>query len=171
MADNIFRCNSLYDPDYTGAGHQPYGFDQIMDMYEHFTVIASKITVNIVGNQSSLPFWVGIALRPDNTSLTGVATQVLREQPDIKWRLMSGNLSNPPETLSLGFSAKKYFGKRAIVGDTLYRGNATSNPTEGAFFHVLIAPQNTSDDIQTQLVNIKINYVAVFTEPNILVSS
>jgi len=33
-----FSLNSLYDPDYTGGGHQPYGFDQLTQIYQRYKV-------------------------------------------------------------------------------------------------------------------------------------
>lgn len=30
--------NSLYDPDYTGTGHQPYQYDQIRTMYQYYLI-------------------------------------------------------------------------------------------------------------------------------------
>lgn len=47
-AEHVFRGNSLYDPDYTGVGVQPYGFDQYFpDLYDQYNCPASKITVYI----------------------------------------------------------------------------------------------------------------------------
>ena len=36
--------NSLFDPDFTGTGHQPYYFDQFATIYQRYTVIGSKLT-------------------------------------------------------------------------------------------------------------------------------
>lgn len=33
-----FRLNSLYDPDYAGGGHQPYGYDQFNGVYQKYRV-------------------------------------------------------------------------------------------------------------------------------------
>lgn len=41
----LFRANSIYDPDYTGAGHQPYGHDQLEEIYNHYCVDSAIITV------------------------------------------------------------------------------------------------------------------------------
>lgn len=41
----VFRGNSLFDPDYTGVGVQPYGYDQMCAIYNRYYVYASKITV------------------------------------------------------------------------------------------------------------------------------
>ena len=34
----IFSLSSLFDPDVTGTGHQPVGYDQIMALYEEYIV-------------------------------------------------------------------------------------------------------------------------------------
>lgn len=44
-----FRLNSLYDPDATGTGSQPTGFDQWMALYERYRVIACEVDL-VVGN-------------------------------------------------------------------------------------------------------------------------
>ena len=51
---HFFRANSLYDPDYTGTGHQPHGTDEMGLFFNHYTVISSKITVKFN------PLWNGI---------------------------------------------------------------------------------------------------------------
>jgi len=40
-----FRTNSLFDPDLTGTGHQPYGFDQWKTYYGTYMVTRSQIAV------------------------------------------------------------------------------------------------------------------------------
>lgn len=44
---HVFTGNKPYDPDYTGVGVQPYGYDQMMnaDMYRRYYCMGSKITV------------------------------------------------------------------------------------------------------------------------------
>lgn len=39
----LFRGNGMYDPDRSGTGHQPYGFDQISALYKYFNVAGSSI--------------------------------------------------------------------------------------------------------------------------------
>lgn len=41
----VFRGNSVYDPDYTGGGVQPYGYDQYMAIFNNYRVVASSIKV------------------------------------------------------------------------------------------------------------------------------
>lgn len=40
-----FRLNSVYDPDYTNAGHQPYGFDQMAGLYSFYRVVRGSYIV------------------------------------------------------------------------------------------------------------------------------
>lgn len=38
-----FRMNSIFDPDFTGVGHQPYGHDQWSPLYTTYVVLGSKL--------------------------------------------------------------------------------------------------------------------------------
>lgn len=41
----VWKCNSLFDPDQTGGGHQPYGFDQFKTYYATYSVKRSRCYV------------------------------------------------------------------------------------------------------------------------------
>lgn len=49
-APYIFRMNSIYDPDVTSAGHQPFGHDQYQAIYSKYCVIGAKVKVEILSN-------------------------------------------------------------------------------------------------------------------------
>lgn len=56
QASNVFRGNSCFDPDFTGIGSQPRGFDQWKLFYRRYRVIASKCTARastIAANNST----------------------------------------------------------------------------------------------------------------------
>lgn len=42
-AFNNFSMNSLFDPNRTGTGHQPYGFDQMTTFYNRYYVTGAKM--------------------------------------------------------------------------------------------------------------------------------
>lgn len=51
----VFRLNSLYDPDYTGVGHQPLYFDQLATLYERYKVYDVDIRVTATNNSATSP--------------------------------------------------------------------------------------------------------------------
>ena len=42
---HLWRANSIYDPDYSSAGHQPYGRDILAQIYNHYVVDKSVCTL------------------------------------------------------------------------------------------------------------------------------
>jgi len=40
--NQIFNLNSIFDPDRSGAGHQPYGFDQLSALYNRYRVLRTR---------------------------------------------------------------------------------------------------------------------------------
>lgn len=43
----VFRLNGMYDPDLSGAGHQPYYYDQWSSMYYNYRVYGAKVEVRV----------------------------------------------------------------------------------------------------------------------------
>lgn len=63
---HTFRMNSIYDPDYTGVGVQPYYHDTFVPLYDRYKVNAAKITVYISSSTSHKLNYVAIV--PSKTS-------------------------------------------------------------------------------------------------------
>ena len=49
---HAFRLNSLYDLDYTYAGHQPYGYDQLAAIFNKYQVTAIKMRFKLMTNSN-----------------------------------------------------------------------------------------------------------------------
>jgi len=80
----IFRLNSLFDPDYTGGGHQPMGHDELATLYDNYQV--TKVTWHVYSANLD-----DTTLRPMrcaawvNNVVTNAADQnEAEEQPDAK---------------------------------------------------------------------------------------
>ncbi len=43
--EKVYRLNSLFDPDLTDGGHQPYGYDQLTPLYRHYKVNGARVEV------------------------------------------------------------------------------------------------------------------------------
>lgn len=84
VASYVFRMNSLFDPDFSGTGHQPYYFDQLAALYSRYCVIGSKLTATftIIPNsvdgagtsQPNGPLVCAVWGDPTNTSTSTLQT-------------------------------------------------------------------------------------------------
>jgi len=157
----VFTANGLYDPNITGGSLSPAGFAQLIGSYEHYIVSHAKITV-IFTNNGATPTMVGIALEPDATGSTDV-NNMLELPYEQMVQLEGASVYGSSKTLSMSVNLSKYFGENVLKTSGIYRGDATSNPTEQAYFHCkAFAVKGGSADV---FITVKIEYTATFTEP------
>jgi len=163
VAKHLFSCNGLFDPNTTGSGHQPMYYDQMSLVYNHYTVIGSKIKiscVNVNGPSVSPAFWVSLAQNDDSTvTYQNLATQA--EQSDGQTRLSPAGATSLPRMTSK-WSAKKTFGGSVLANDNL-QGSVGTNPAEQTFW-VLCTQAVDGFSSVTMDVRIDIEYIAVWDE-------
>lgn len=71
----VFRGNSCFDPDYTGVGSQPAGFDSYAALYGNYRVHGSKITVAAISWATSAHQAAGcISITPSRDAGEGALT-------------------------------------------------------------------------------------------------
>lgn len=156
-----FRANSLYDPDFSGAGHQPMYFDEMSAIYNHWTVIGSKITATFVPReQGDGAAHVGIFCDDDLTVPTTVPE--LLEQLGTRCNTM-GFLGVIPKTVTAKYSAKKEYGGSILANNSL-QGSIANNPVEDSYFNVFAFSTNSSGGDFRVDVLVKIDYIAVWRE-------
>lgn len=170
----FFSANGLFDPNITGTGHQPMGFDQMMLMYEQYTVVSSKITcLCINASAASILNSAAIYLSPDTTQIA--APSRLLENGYITWKtftpvFLAGSFGN----LSLNCDVPTYMGrnrnKRSIVNDPDLFGTAAANPVEQIYFGILTFDPTLSN-ATTLDFTVQIEYEAIFWEPRKLTQS
>lgn len=154
-----FRSNDLYDPDYSGTGAQPYYFDQLMQMYNKFTVVGSKIMCTPFGSNTTGDAVIfGIYRDNDTTARTANLVESM-EAPGTKWIGVGDNNQNP-RRLTLTYSAKKVHGKNPIANPNL-AGTASASPTDQDFFRIFCGSPNTSQNPGAVYVNVVIEYTAL----------
>ncbi len=164
---HVYRLNSLFDPDFTGVGHQPIGFDQLMPMYDHYKVIGARVRVTFSNNDQSQA--QKVLLQVKDTSALDLDFNTTIENGQSRWCVLaSEGAGGNVKTLTINFSAKKFFNN--IDGDK-YQGTITTNPLEGAFLHVMGAPHEGTGDADIIKYNILIEYIAILTEPKTLTGS
>lgn len=165
----FFSANGCYDPDITGTGHQPMGFDQYMLLYNHFKVTSSKITVSFVSPATDTQadnVICAIYLDDSTNVVTNIHSAI--EQGTTVWKAVAAK-SVKPTVLAKKFNSNKFFYNKKNSSDLV--GNSGFNPTEGAFFNVLVGPMNPVDNPTDFRMLITIDYIVQFSERATLPSS
>lgn len=170
VATHIFRANSLYDPDSTETGHSPPNFDTWMSIYNHYTVIGSKITVSFTPTTTTSvnPGILGCMLTDSGTEVGSMSLTGMLEQGKVRYGRQPVGISNAnasSQRVVSKFSASKFFGKpkATIINDGTYRGSTTSNPTEQAWYEVFFASVEGNNPGAITVLAV-IDYIAILNE-------
>lgn len=161
-----FRGNSCYDPDYTGAGVQPYGWDEYTALYGNYQVKASKITVYFQSASSLGSEKLTVYLIP-TPSATTLATyhdpSDLHRFRNSKSVTVNGHDGTNKYKLSHYCTTRKMF-PSVSSQDSDYIANTTSNPGIVWYWNVIF---DTSDATLEALIafDIKITYYTTMTAP------
>lgn len=158
-----FSCNGMFDPDSTGVGHQPMYFDNLTAIYDHYTVIGSKLTLKVVPkNVTQGPGAVAVFVNDDtSTVITNIGTAV--EQSSGTSALLLPVGQSVPLTVTKYWSAKKTFGG-SILGNDNLQGNASADPTESQFYDICYQDIGTGSATSTVQLWVEIEYTAVWDE-------
>lgn len=158
----VFNASSLYDPNYTGTGHQPLGFDQIMAMYDHYVVLGAKVTVKFAMPSGSAytVAQVGVHGAATVTPRTNGSAYVETGTTSMK---MVGFPSYFPQ-VTQGYSPKVHMGVTNPMDADKLQGQINANPTDGWYWHVFAEPHLSSETVDV-FANVTIEYTAAFIEP------
>lgn len=160
----IFRANSLYDPDYTGAGSQPMGFDQFTTLYNHYEVYGSRIELQIVPNGNNGYFGITI---DDDATLTTSLTDAMTQR-GTRWKAVPNSASSIIKVYN-SYSQVKAFGKSSRGTDN-QKAQYNANPGEQQFFMCWCAGVNNADPAQFSCIA-RVTYFAKFSELKTLAGS
>jgi hypothetical protein len=160
-AQNGYSCNSLYDPDRTGVGHQPMGFDEWGAFYKNYRVMRSHIKVTAVNSDTTATSDYVITLNlSDSSTTTSDTFEALMEQPMSKGKIVTSELDKV--SLEMDFDIAKYYDRSADVSS--FKAAITANPTEEAYF-IVSAASIDGTDLPAINVVVEITYYAEFYGP------
>lgn len=168
-ASHIFRANGLFDPNNTGTGHQPMGYDQWMAFYDHWTVLGAKCTVEAHytnAGATEKPAILAINVTDNNSSISD--PNDILEQGGCTWKSMNQFVTTK---LSKNYSTKKFFGCVNVMDRNDLKGNVTSDPADGAFFTIYALPTQAGEDNTPIYCTITISYIVCLSEAKDLAGS
>ncbi len=164
---NTFSCNSIQDPNVTGTGHQPYGNDEMAQLYDTYRVLGSKIVVQFATNvPTDVPVIVGITKNNDSVLVDTGGLDAVMERPGVVTRLLP-----PSESMILSetFSLKKTFGKNSAA--ISFAANVGAIPTSQFFYHIFVGSPTATSNPGVIVSVVTIDYIVQYSEPKVLSQS
>jgi len=71
---HVYRMASIYDPDFTGVGHQPLGHDELTPLYTKYVVTGIRYSVTFT-NQSTTDYAdIAVCCRPNSNTMPLMST-------------------------------------------------------------------------------------------------
>lgn len=168
IASNVFRANSLFDPNVAVGGHQPRGFDQWMAFYGKGIVLGSKCTAKCISATSTEVSLFGVVTL--TTSVTPLTSQALIEEPRCSWAA-SGNVNTVNQETFATYSPKILFDYKNPKDEGDLQFTATGDAPQQGYFHVWNAGTTILSDPGPHVFEVVIDYTCLFFEPNALPSS
>lgn len=162
-----FSANGIFDPDITGTGHQPMGFDQWSAYYNHYTVVGARCTIRCMTTPSAgsyAPTLLALYLSDDTSQpFTGASGYLeSKKGPFVAF----GIEDTKQKFLSHNFSAKKFFNVSDMKDNFDRLGAlAGANPTEQAYFTLVHAPVYPGQTTQPMNLIVTLDYVVQWSEP------
>ncbi|UOF81146.1 capsid protein [Circoviridae sp.] len=161
---HVFRANSCYDPDQTGGGHQPYGYDQWSNFYSRYTVIGSKISAHVtsIGANNNCNGFIVCALQHDTTAETDA--ELIVERRNAKYAMLTMSTGYGKIRVTNTFSPKKFFNVKDLTDGSVYSAETTGNPNQEAYFVLYHLPLDAGIQTAATPVWVVIDYLVMFTK-------
>lgn len=177
FAKQTWSMNSLYDPNTTGTGHQPMGFDQLAAIYGRYLVTGAKITTtfesrNANANQTAM---VGMTVHPNASFLASTLDDVaaLVEQGKTVYKYLGTSQSGRSVvSLTRKISLRKELSVNDLIGNLEeYGALVTGSPNDGIWCTCWAVSPNGTDNPDSVNYLTKIEFTGYFLEAKLLTQS
>lgn len=178
-----FRLNSLYDPDYTGTGHQPRFFDQWSAIYGSYNVYKVRVKVILIASAASTAtandfghVLMYQAASGDDALSTG-ADEVARIMEGTRFLKKPIRFNQTPgQRGSVAIMRSTYYPNKSNVslGDGLdYWTGVATNPTTNNLLHIGYVNSNNVSNTVSNVIRgyIYMKYYVTMTRPKLAATS
>lgn len=160
----VLTANGLFDPNVTGVGHQPAGFDQLMALYNEYYVSASSIKVLFSSSDTNNQVRVGITLLDKATTSADCREYI--ENGNTVWTVLNTfGAGGAVKELQLDCDINK-FSTQATRNDDSYAGTSSTNPDDTHFFHIWYQITSGAGDPASVTINTEVKYDSLFRDPS-----
>lgn len=163
--EHVFGLNCMYDPDLTGTGHQPMGFDQMMALYTRYRVYKADFKLRPIGT-SNAPFLVAMV---NNSQTTGTASGIDYPTACERSNCAVKVVGDPNDSVIFGSFKMAEIEGQGIFDDN-YTGGVSGNPGNQIRLHLGVGDINGADTCGVNL-SVEITFYASLDHRQTLAAS
>jgi len=167
-ATNVFLLNSIYDPNSTGVGHQPYGHDQLATWYSKYLVLGARVKLVCTTPGGSAELSVVWKVESNAfASIAGMSIDRCTETPMIGTAFVGPSGNDRSLILNMNLTPWKILGithQQYRDQYTTYGAAMSANPSSSPTLEIGLA--SMSGAAGTALtVQVIIDFTCEFSEP------
>lgn len=163
LSNYVFTGNGLFDPNATGTGHQPYGYDQLSIIYNNYRVIGAKCHVDIVNNGTQTAIQHVGCVAAKSAVFPTLVLSTMYEKGRGKHMAMLGANSRDRFKTTISASTKSIWAVKDIADDVKFSATTIANPTNLWYFHIFNQSVNTTTT--GVWANVVIEYMVEYFNP------
>jgi hypothetical protein len=157
----VYTCNNAYDPNYTGVGHQPLGFDQLAAMYSHYTVMHSVITATMNVVAADAPSVQGILVSDQNDHAGPWPVVCEQGYKQVTFQMV-GPATSALNPLRIGWNLKENMNIKDPSNPSVC-APVSASPTDVQYYIVFIQAVDQSADLSGIAMVITVTYDVLFS--------
>lgn len=160
-----FRCNSVFDPDYTGVGHQPMFHDEMAAQYKYYTVLRSRIKLTFSSGSTQDVHYV---LWVDDDATVPTDASTCMEQHGSSYSFNRLDRRSSPLSLNARWNGPAWLktSRTAYLADDTQRIPVGSNPAAAqAKYYNMMIYHPTGTALQALTMKVEMMYYVMWRDP------
>lgn len=154
-AQYAFNLNSIYDPNRTGIGHQPYGHDQLAGLYNRYRVIKCSYAISAIDSNGK---YIQVSAIPSNELITVSNIAQVTENPRARYITQAPNAALKTLKGTVHLPSLVGRSKSQYMADDRYQATYGASPQEAAILTVAAQTLSGASDNMSIAFNITLTY-------------
>lgn len=154
-ATYVFNMNSIFDPDRTGIGHQPYGHDTFQTLYNRYRVIKCSYNISAIDTNGK---YIQFGVIPSNESLSFTSISQAAENPRFRYMTQAPNAGLKVLKGTAYLPSIVGRNKFQYMADDRYQAQFSNNPGELALLTLYAQTLSGASDNMSIAFNVTLTY-------------